>query len=130
MSEVSIPAQRPPQPRRNPILHLIPLAVVPIAGLLVFAVGIAMGARRDNIWILGLAVLTVMVAMIPLLLDRVRSDENRQILITFLSLAWMASFVLPVYSDWYLNDGILAGIPGLVGIQARDVILGQAAGDR
>ncbi len=127
MSEVSIPAQRPPQPRANPILHLIPLAVIPIAGLLVFAVGIAMGARRDNIWILGLAVLTGMVAMFPLLLDRVRSDENRQILITFLSLAWMASFVLPVYSDWYLNDGILAGIPGLVGIQARDVILGQAA---
>ncbi len=109
------------------MLQLIPLALLPIGGALVFALGIAMGARRQNIWILGLAVLTAIVSLFPLLIDRLRPLEKRQLILSFISLSWMVSFVLPVYTEFYLNDGEMTGIPGLVGMNADDLVYGQLA---
>ena len=124
MSEASISAG---QPRANPMLQLIPLALLPIGGALIFALGVAMGARRQNIWILGLAVLTAVVSMLLLLIDRLRPLEKRQLILSFISLSWMVSFVLPVYTEFYLNDGEMSGIPGLVGMNADDLVYGQLA---
>ena len=109
------------------MLQLIPLALLPIGGALIFALGVAMGARRQNIWILGLAVLTAVVSMLLLLIDRLRPLEKRQLILSFISLSWMVSFVLPVYTEFYLHDGEMTGIPGLVGMNADDLVYGQLA---
>ena len=109
------------------MLQLIPLALLPIGGALIFALGVAIGARRQNIWILGLAVLTAIVSLFPLLIDRLRPPEKRQLILSFISLSWIVSFVLPVYTEFYLNDGEMTGIAGLVGMNADDLVLGQLA---
>jgi hypothetical protein len=109
----------------NPMLKLVPIALVPVLGAIAFAVGVAMGARGDDMVILGLAVTTTVVGLVPLLIDRLRPPEKRQLVLSFISLAWIVAFVLPVYTEYYLTDGQFRGVPGLVGVQSHDLILGQ-----
>lgn len=107
--------------------QLIPLALLPMAAALIFGLGIALGARRENMVILGLAIATAVVGFLPMLIDRLRPVENRNLILTFISLAFIVGFVVPAYTQYYLNDGVMLGIAEFVGIEPADIINGQLA---
>ncbi len=109
------------------MFQLIPLALLPMAAALIFGLGIALGARRDNMVILGLAIATSVAGLVPMLIDRMRPLEKRNLILTFICLAFIIGFVLPVYTHYYLNDGQMPGIAMLVGIGPADIINAQLA---
>ncbi len=106
---------------------LLLLAALPIAVLFAFVVGIALGVRGTDVAILGLALLTGALALVPLAVDQGRPPENRHILLSLVSASYIAFFVLPVFSQYLLFDGVAFGAIRLSNVLPEDILRGQAA---
>jgi hypothetical protein len=116
----------PTSPRRarptSPVMLLIATA---IAFTAVFALSIAFGVRGWKIAVLGLAVFTGFVGMLPLLLDASRPPEKRQILMTAITFAYIGYFVVPVFTQYLWADPTLFGIFYLPLQRPQDIVAAQ-----
>lgn len=92
-----------------------------------FALGIAFGVRGWDVAVLGLAVLTGFVGMLPLLLDASRPPEKRQILITTMALAYVAFYAVPVFTQYLWVGQRPFGIFELGGHRPQDIAAAQVA---
>ena len=101
MTEATIPAVRPaPRPRMAGVL----LVVVPIVAMSGFVVGIATGVRGDKILMLFLAVVTGIVAFVPMAIDQIRAPANRHLMLSLLSMAYLMVFVVPAFAIYLFRS--------------------------
>jgi hypothetical protein len=111
----------------RPQLAALGLASLPILGLLVFAIGMALGTRPAHVPMLALALVIGCLSLVPLLLDQARPPERRHIFITLLSLNWGIGFALPVFTRYFALGGYdpSLGPATLLGMHPADVVNGQ-----
>lgn len=115
-------------PRRAPRLSpAVKLTAVAMAFVLVFVLGVAFGVRGWDVAVLGLAVLTGFIGMIPLLLDASRPPEARQILLTAISFLWVVFFAVPALTQYLWAEPTELGIFALAGHRPQDIAAAQLA---
>jgi hypothetical protein len=90
------------------------LALLPNLAIFSFVLGLVFGVSGEDIELLGLAIVTVAVAAIPLILDQGRRPSERHILLSIFSLVYMAHFVTPVFA-YYLPAFWPVDAPGMGG---------------
>jgi hypothetical protein len=109
---------------RDP-LKILPLASLPLIALTLLVVAFAFGVRGRELAMVGLAVLTGMIGIVPILLDQLRPPEKRNVLISLVSLTYVLAFAVPVYTEYFLNEGQMTGMAGWAGIGVRDLLVAQ-----
>ena len=111
----------------RPQMAALGLASLPILGLLVFAIGMALGTRPAHVPMLALALVTGLLSLVPLLLDQARPPERRHLFITLLSISWGIGFALPVFTRYFALGGYdpSLGPTTLLGMHPSDVVNGQ-----
>lgn len=124
MSEGALPH---PSHAARPGEALIFAALLPFVATLAFVLGIALGARGDDVWILALALLTLTVTLTPLALDRGQAPERRHVLFSLFAAAYAVYFGLPPLTAyfWFYERG--TGLNDLASVHPRDIINGQLA---
>jgi hypothetical protein len=102
------------------------LVVVPLLAAMGFIVGIAAGVRDDKIPNLALAIVTGLVAFVPLAIDQARAPEDRHLLLSLLAMAYMIVFVMPVFAIYLPASGPVepAGM-AFTAVDAGDIARGQ-----
>ena len=89
----------------RPQVALLGLASLPIVGLLIFTIGMAVGTRPAHVPILALALVSGLLVLVPLILDQGRAPERRHVFFTLISISWGIAFVLPVFTRYFLEGG-------------------------
>jgi predicted phage tail protein len=112
----------------RPLIVLLGLAALPVAGALTFATGLAVGTKPEHIAPLALAIVTGMLALVPLILDQGRPAHRRHILITLVSLSWMVNYSLAIFTQYFLVGGYNpARLTQVSGLAPADLVNGQLA---
>jgi hypothetical protein len=116
-------ASRPPTPPRAAGLLLV---IVPLLAMVGFIVGIVAGVRGEKIVSLALAIVTAVVAFVPLAIDQARRPEDRHLMLSLIAMAYMGVFVVPVFSIYLPADGPVepSGM-NFTSLYSRDVMVGQ-----
>jgi hypothetical protein len=119
-------ASLPPGVRKPPRTSAPLLVIVPILAAAGFVIGIAAGVRGDKIAVLALAIATGIVAFVPLAIDQIRPPENRHLLLSLFSMAFLVVFVNPALSIYLPATGPVepAGM-AFTAVDARDIARGQ-----
>jgi len=86
--------------RGNPQRALMLLIGLPITAFLAFGVALALDYPRDRYGMIGMALLTMVVALIPVILDQARPAERRHILLTLYCLLFIGHFCLPIFTQY------------------------------
>ena len=123
MTEAATPhSQAPGRPRT---LGLLPV-ILPILATIGFIIGIAAGVRGEKILNLALAIVSVLVALVPLAIDQSRRPEDRHLMLSLIAMAYMAVFVVPVFSIYLPADGPIepSGMPWTP-LDESDLLNGQ-----
>ncbi len=119
----------PPSPRRQPhrqaIVAAVPLAILPLVGMMIFAVGLAQDVRGTDLRIMGLAIVTGLIALAPVLIDSLLPPARRSLLLSLVGITYTLAFAVPVYTEYFLQHGHMTGIAGWAGIRAPDLIVAQ-----
>jgi len=107
------------------------MAAAFFGGLAIFVVYTGLGVRGYDSGVLGLAVVTGLVALIPLILDQGRQPMERHLLFTLTCLGFAVFFVQPVFTSYLLAPKdvfvIGGGFTYLPHIRPTDIMLGQLA---
>ncbi|HIF92028.1 MAG: hypothetical protein ABGX04_10680 [Myxococcales bacterium] len=113
--------------RANPQRAMVLLACLPIAGFLIFALTLALGYSRDRYAMIGLALLTTTIALIPVILDQARPAERRHMLLTLYCLLFIVHFGLPIFTH-YAIVRMPTDPPGVAyaSLFPPDIVAGQA----
>lgn len=101
MSETAGPLPR----HRAGLSPAVILTSVLFVELVVFVLGIALGARGWDLVILLLALATAFLAAGPIVFDVSRPAERRQILISLLTFVYVVFLVVPVFTQYFLMKG-------------------------
>jgi hypothetical protein len=109
----------------RPELVLLGLAALPILGVLIMAGGILVGTRPAHVPILGAAIVSGLLTLVPLILDQGRPAIRRHILFTMLSMSWAVFFVVPVFTRYFLLGYDPEQFTELNGVLPPDVLRGQ-----
>lgn len=98
-----------------------------VTAILTFAIGIVTGVRGTELLMLGIALITTMVAFIPAIIDRARPQERRQLLISFFSLIYLIYFAIPVLTEylWIESDWVPGGVTRLKNVAPPDIVYAQ-----
>ncbi|MGI9591081.1 MAG: hypothetical protein ACR2P8_06910, partial [Myxococcota bacterium] len=126
MTEATLPA-RPRSSQRASLLKALPLASLPLIGMLMFAIGVSNGVRGTDVGILGLGIVTGLLGLIPLMFDQLRPVEKRHVLLSLICLAYTLAFAVPVFTEYFLNDRQMTGMAGWAGIRGSDLLVAQTA---
>lgn len=122
MSQASFPTS----PRRaRPVSSVVAIMATAIGFTLVFVLGVVLGVRGWDVAILGLAVMTGFVAMLPLLIDASRPPEKRQLLLTVIALGYLAFFVASVFTQYFWVEPTRYGIFDLHTHHPGDIVAAQ-----
>jgi len=115
-------SRRPALPRASGLL----LVIVPILAVVGFIVGIVAGIRGEKIVSLALAIVTALVAFVPLAIDQARRPEDRHLMLSLIAMAYMGVFVVPVFSIYLPADGPVepSGM-NFTSLNTHDVMVGQ-----
>src|SRR5262245_54392094 len=99
MSETAIRAL--PQSSASALLGI---AGVLVGGFLAFGLGVAFGVPSDRIVLLGVSILLGTLISLVFAIDRIRRRENRNLLLSIFSFAYLVYFVLPALV-FYVGQG-------------------------
>ncbi len=115
----------------RPQLGVVLLLALPVLVLMGIGVGVAFGVRGPDFSVLALALLTGAIALIPLILDVRRPYEQRHILLSVVSLAYLGLFVVSVFTTYFFASSVLKTddvvVADLIGVRPNDIIKGQMA---
>lgn len=102
------------------------LTFLPVASLLVFGIGAAMGVRGDDMTQFALALLTLFVGLLPLIVDQGQRPSQRHILLSMFALVYMIHYVTPIFTYYMPAVGPIDA-PGMsyTNLSGGDVIDGQ-----
>ncbi|MFP6654531.1 MAG: hypothetical protein VCB25_02815 [Myxococcota bacterium] len=102
------------------------LASLPIAAFITFGILVAFGYQTDRYGMIAMALLTISIALVPIILDQARPAERRHILLTFYCLLFIIHFGLPIFTQ-YASVSMPTDPPGVVGVALfpKDIIVGQ-----
>jgi hypothetical protein len=117
----------PPRPRANPLAAPLFITIYGVVAMLAFALGVAMGARGWDTLILGVALVTSFVGVVPLALDWSRPDDRRQILITLIVLSYSVFLVLPILTGYFLSDIDDGAVLNFHSMAPQTIVAGQLA---
>jgi hypothetical protein len=92
---------------------------LPVLAMLTFTIFLIGGLRGPDIAIVGLALATGCLALVPLILDTIRPREQRHLLLSLFSLSFVPFFVIPVFLD-YLMFNPAMGEPDLLSLPAQE----------
>lgn len=90
------------------------LALLPLAALAAVAIGMTLGVRGRDVRLLVLAVVTLASALVPVILDQGRLPTRRHVLLSMMSLVYMAHFVTPSFTSYIPAVGPVEA-PGMAG---------------
>jgi len=107
---------------------LIGLATVSLA-LLSIPFAYVFGVRGGDLAMFSWGVATVLVGLVPLLVDRIRPPESRHILLTIVAMAFLVQFVLPILTQYIPAQGLMdpSGMRGAM-LSAKDIVRAQQIG--
>jgi hypothetical protein len=110
----------------HPQRMLVLIGALPMGAILIFVLSFAFGIEGEDLELLGLALVTALVACIPLALDQGRPSSQRQILLSVFSLVYLAHYVTPVFTYYIPAQGPVDA-PGmaLTQLRPRDLVAGQ-----
>ncbi len=102
MSAPALPTPAPSaaQPRKA----MFQLGLLLPAAILSFTVGIAMGARGEDIKMLSLAIATTAVGLVPGILDQAREPHERHLVLSMFTLVFMVYLVVPIFTYYMPGD--------------------------
>ncbi len=104
------------------------LGALPFIGLLTFVLGVGFGVSGGDIPILGLAIITIVFCLVPVILDQARPAPQRHLLLSLFSLAWMMFFAVPVFTRYLGNEpGPDTPLTSLLYATPADIVQGQLA---
>lgn len=105
---------------------LILFAALPIVAFLVFGLTVAMGYPSNRYAMIGLSLVTMMIGLVPFILDQARPPERRHLLLTVYCLLFIAHFAVPVFTQYASAVGA-SDPPGVSGgaLYPADVVSGQ-----
>jgi hypothetical protein len=94
-------------PRGRLSARILAIWMLGMLGLGIFGLflGLALGVRGGDVVMLGWAIATFWLCMIPLGLDRARPTESRHIIFSMMSLMFLLRFVLPVLTRYIPAKG-------------------------
>jgi hypothetical protein len=124
MTEATFPVTPGRAAYVSPVATLMATA---IASAVVFVLGVAFGVRGWDVAVLGLAVLTGFVGMIPLLFDASRPPAKRQLLITAIGFVYIMFFVVPVFTQYFWAQPTTFDIWELHTHRPQDIAAAQVA---
>ena len=110
----------------NPQRALVMAIALPIVAFVVFGITLMMGYPRDRYSMIGLAILTTAIALVPIILDQARPSERRHLLLTMYCLLFIAHFAVPIFTQYAISIGP-SDPPGVAGgaLMPADVVRGQ-----
>lgn len=102
--------------------------IVPLLALLVCATAFVVGVRGQELVMVGLAMLTTVVAFIPVAAQRLMHPDRRHLFISFLCLAFLSYFALPVFTGYFfLGENTTLTLFSLPNLALSDIIWAQIA---
>ena len=112
--------------RANPLRAVVLLGCLPIVAFLAFGLTLALDYPTDRNGMIGLALLTTVVALVPVILDQGRPAERRHMLLSFYCLLFIAHFCLPIFTQ-YTIVLMPSDPPGVYGgsLFPADIMVGQ-----
>lgn len=115
----------------TPQIVLLWLMALPLLVVLGMGIGLIAGVRGPEIPMLGISLVTIAIAFIPLILDVSRPAPRRHIMLSITSLSWIIYFAVPVFTAYFFEATVLQreeyGPLDLKGIGAHYVVGGQIA---
>lgn len=91
--------------RTDPQKLLFGLGLLPVVGVLIFAVSaLVYQVSGTQLRMLGLAVATGLLILVPVMLDRARPASRRHVMLSLMSLAYGVRFVSPIFTRYLLED--------------------------
>ncbi|MBC8187520.1 MAG: hypothetical protein H8E78_04845 [Proteobacteria bacterium] len=105
---------------------LMMFVALPIMTFLVFGLTVAMDYPSNRYAMIGLSLLTMMVGLVPAILDYARPADRRHLLLTVYCLLFIAHFALPIFTQ-YASAIMPSDPPGVSGgaLYPSDVVAGQ-----
>ena len=115
--------------RQQPLYLMLALTMLPLLVLMGVGIGLALGVRGTDVQVLALALVTMGVAIVPLVLDFGRPPEQRHLLLFFILLGWQVFFVVSVFNTYFFADFLLGprdpGPGDLKALYPADIVRGQ-----
>ena len=110
----------------NALRALMMFVALPIMVFLVFGLTVAMDYPSNRYAMIGLSLLTMMVGLVPAILDYARPADRRHLLLTVYCLLFIAHFALPIFTQ-YASAIMPSDPPGVSGgaLYPADVVAGQ-----
>jgi hypothetical protein len=110
----------------KPQRRMLLLAVVPVIALFIFVLTLALGYPSNRYVMVGLALLTIVIALLPAIIDQGRPIARRHMLLTIYGLLFAAHFGLPIFTQ-YLGAVGPSDPPGVSGgaLFPAEVVRGQ-----
>jgi hypothetical protein len=108
---------------------LIGVAAVPMTAMFLFLLGIGLGVRGANVGVLALALITSVIALLPLAVGWGLEPERRHVLLTLFGIAYLLFFVMPLLPlHFFLEEKNIGGTTmSLTELLPREIIQGQVA---
>lgn len=107
---------------------LLGVAALPLTALLLFVLGVALGVRGADVGVLALALITSVVALLPLAVGWALPPERRHVLLTLFGIAYLLFFVvplLPLHFFFFGEKNIGGGSMSLTTLFSREILQGQ-----
>jgi hypothetical protein len=101
--------------------------LVPLFSLLVCAIAFMFGVKGEELGMVAVAMLTTVVAFIPVAAQRLIAPSRRHLFISFFSLIFLIYFALPVFTQYFWHVEESASVTALDNLAPADIIRGQFA---
>lgn len=108
---------------------LASLVALPVLVMLGVATGVALGVRGADVQVLGMALVTAAVGLVPMLLDFGRAPSRRHLLLFFVLASFLVFFVLSVFTTYFFGEFLLQRKEfenvDLKALRPTDIVRGQ-----
>jgi hypothetical protein len=113
--------------RASPLRTLVLFVCLPIFAFTLFGLMLMLDYSSDRYAMIGLALVTAVIALVPVILDQARPVERRHLLLTFYCLLFIAHFCMPIFTHYAIGP-MPTDPPGVAwaALYPADIVTGQA----